>query len=63
MFKGWRTRALSFAVAALAMLEYLDPNLIAAVTGHENRPLVLLIISVAIFALRQITTTPPGQRR
>ncbi len=61
MFKGWRTRALSAAVTALALLEYLDPAIIADAIGAENRGMVLLIIAVAIFVLRQLTTTPAGR--
>lgn len=61
MFKGWRTRMLSLGVSALALLEYLDPQLIADAIGAENRSLVLLIVAVAIFVLRQLTTTPPGK--
>lgn len=62
MLKGWRTRVFSIAVFALGLLQTLDPRMIANLFPAERQGLVFMAIAVGIYLLRQITTTPPGQK-
>lgn len=60
MFAGWKTRLLAFCVALLGVVEAVDPTLITSALGLNERgnSILLIAIAVAIFILRQITTTP-----
>ena len=58
MLKGWRTRILSLVVGTLGILEVSDLSFLPA----QQEGWVTIGVAVAIFWLRQITTTPPGQR-
>ena len=60
MLEGWKTRLLALSVALLGIAEALDPSLITAALGLGQRGNAILLISiaVAIFILRQITTSP-----
>lgn len=60
--KGNRTRLFSVAVFALGLVETIDPNMLAGLLPAEYRGFVLIGIAVAVFVLRQITTTPPGKQ-
>lgn len=61
---GWRTRIFSAAVALLGIVEMLDPGLITVAfgLGQRGNAILLIVIAVATFILRQITTTPPGKK-
>jgi len=61
ILKGWRTRLFSFAVFALGLFETLDPNTLAGVLPGAWRGWVFIVIAVAVYLLRQVTTTPPGK--
>lgn len=60
MLEGWKTRLLAFSVALLGIVEALDPSLITAALGLGARgnAILLITIAVAIFILRQLTTSP-----
>lgn len=60
MLEGWKTRLLAFCVALLGIVEALDPALITTALGIGQRgnAILLICIAVAIFVLRQITSTP-----
>ena len=60
-FKGWRTRLFSVAVFALGLLQVLDPNMLFSVLPDAYKGWVFIVIAVATYLLRQITTTPPGK--
>lgn len=59
--KGWRTRALSMLVIALGAMELYAPEVWASLLPDEYRPAVTIAIGVAIYILRQVTSTPPGR--
>jgi len=63
ILKGWRTRALSLILLLLGAVEALDPNMVASVLPTEYRGWAFIVIALAVFALRQITTTAPGQAK
>ena len=61
-FKGQRTRLFAFVVFVLGLLELFTPNLLSDAFGldQQGRAVTTVGIGLAIFILRQITTTPPG---
>lgn len=61
--KGWRTRIYAGAIFLLGLLEVIDPHLLGAVLGERAHAVSLIAISVGIYVLRQITTTPPGRAK
>lgn len=63
ILKGWRTRILSALVMVLGMLEMFSPDILSTALGLGQRGHAVLFIffSVAIFWLRQVTTTQPGR--
>jgi len=62
--KGFRTRIFSVAVFVLGALELLSPDMLSTALGLGDRghAIVFIAISVLIFVLRQLTTTPPGKK-
>ncbi len=66
IFKGWRTRAVALAHIALGALMTIDPHMLqlisSAIPAERRYGAVLAGQGVLIWALRQITTTPPGQK-
>lgn len=60
MLEGWKTRLLALCVAFLGIVEAVDPTLITSAFGLDQRgnAVLLIAIAVAIFILRQITSTP-----
>lgn len=60
ILSGWKTRLLSLCVAVLGIVEALDPSLITTAfgLGARGNAVLLISIAVAIFILRQITTSP-----
>ncbi len=61
--KGWRTRIYAGAIFLLGLIEAVDPHLLGAVLGERAHAVSLIAISIGIYVLRQITTTPPGRPR
>lgn len=63
LLKGWRTRLFSALVAIYGAIELIDPHLIADAlgVGTQGRAIIIIAIAVCVYALRQITTTAPGQ--
>jgi hypothetical protein len=59
--KGWRTRALAALVVVIGALELYAPGMWAALLPKEYQGIATIGIGVAIYILRQITTTPPGK--
>jgi hypothetical protein len=62
LLKGWRTRLLAVAVAILGMLELFAPTMWSTLLPKEWQGWSTIGIAVAIYWLRQITTTPAGQK-
>lgn len=62
--QGQRTRLLAFAVFALGLMELFSPNLLSDAFGlsQQGRASATVAIGMAIFILRQITTTSPGKK-
>jgi hypothetical protein len=58
--KGWRTRIFSLGVTALGLLETLDPYTISSIVGYRWQGLVIIGIGLLVYALRELTDTPPG---
>jgi hypothetical protein len=59
--RGWRTRLVAVGVAVLGTLELYDPEMWASILPAEYQGLTAIAIGVAMYWLRQITTTPPGR--
>ena len=59
---GWKTRIFSAFIAILGIVEMADPELITSALGLGQRghSIVLIVIAVGVYILRQLTTTPPG---
>ena len=61
ILKGWRTRLLAVGVSVLGMLELFAPNVWATLLPKQWQGWSLIAIAVAIYWLRQITTTAAGK--
>lgn len=55
--KGWRTRILSGVIGTLGILEASDLSFIP----DQYEGYITIGIAIAVFWLRQITTTAPGR--
>lgn len=62
---GWRTRLFSVLVALLGVVEMVDPGLVTTAFGLDARgnALILIVIGVSSWILRQITSGPPAPMR
>jgi hypothetical protein len=60
--KGWRTRLLAIAVALLGMLELFTPHVWSTLLPKPWQGLSTIAIAVAIYWLRQVTTTAAGKK-
>ena len=60
MFKGHRTRILAGFVGILGIVDLAYADVINDLVPETYKSLVLMGIAIAIFVLRQLTTTPPG---
>lgn len=58
MLKGNRTRIIGAVIAILGLVETYAHEIVPA----EWQPWTYVAIGVTMIILRQITTTPPGQR-
>lgn len=58
LFKGNRTRLVAGAIAILAIVEQFGREVIP----DQYQGMTLMCIAILMYILRQITTTPPGQR-
>lgn len=58
MLQGWKTRLFALAVAALGVLEVIDPGLLKAVVPVNQQGWVTLGIAVGIALLRELTHSP-----
>ena len=61
---GWKTRIVALATFLLGLATLLDPSLLTTALGLGARgnAVVFIGLSVAIFVLRQVTSTPPGNQ-
>lgn len=58
MFKGNRTRIVGAAIAILGLVE----TYVHEIVPPEWQPWTYVGIGITMILLRQITTTPPGER-
>lgn len=62
MLKGNRTRVFGILVILLGVFEGIDPAIVATIVPPEYQWLITPVIGAAIIILRELTTTPAGQR-
>ncbi len=60
--KGHRTRIFALVVGILGIVELYEKQVIESLVPADYQGLVLMAIGVGIFVLRQMTTTPPGEK-
>lgn len=64
--KGWRTRLYAFLNVAAGAIMAIEPSTLQAITSDDAavRRFGYVIIAQGVIAwvLRQITTTPPGEK-
>ena len=61
ILKGLRTRLLALCVSVLGMLDLFAPNVWAGLLRKQWQGWSLIAVAVAIYWLRQITTTAAGR--
>ncbi len=62
ILNGWKTRIFSGFIALLGLVTTLDPTLLRSVIPTEKQGYVFIGIAVAVWLLRQFTTTPAGEK-
>lgn len=61
--KGHRTRLFAIGVGVLGIVEMYDDDIVRHLVPEQYQGLMLMVIGVGIFVLRQITTTAPGEKK
>lgn len=58
--QGWRTRLFAVVLGALGIVEQFYPDLVRQMIPPEYNGLAMMLIALAVYILREITTGPPA---